>query len=502
MCKHANTSGATRAFSSVLECDDFMKRVQNGDAKPVVFKDFAYKEKDAERKDMGRELVEREIWFQDPVGHKKEFQFVIMHMHFRDEFDHVRHKKRQLQHTHILAAVNLRHHKSIPTQAKNKTGHYESIFKNTYLEDKGLTFRAYNKDGWRWRIVPGKMTTDANIQCLQPEKMQGVHHAFDADGKLDPDQPSTWQTEAVNAPEDKREELLVMRVMKVIEKSMKRAACIDATDCTASDDIGVEVLAFGNNNYSWIDVPGKGILKNAIADAEAVGEAFEKIKANVRREMDIRDPPTLEDKLDEWADERLAPEVEKQVRIVIIFWAGHAFENIDGSTHLVPLGHEWKVKKLQPDKQTVSVRYIIEAVRHRSKDSRLIVILDSCRTEMDTPKWRTMQQSGTTGGPDVKSYNGVEIWFSTAHGEEARDGTSCHSPFTESILHCLQEDLQNKTFDDMWKAIMAEMQQRCPDQVTSRYTSGLCKHETLLPPPPVAVLANGPQEFKVCAYAC
>jgi hypothetical protein len=27
------------------------------------------------------------------------------------------------------------------------------------------------------------MTTDANIQCLQPEKMQGVHHAFDADGK-------------------------------------------------------------------------------------------------------------------------------------------------------------------------------------------------------------------------------------------------------------------------------------------------------------------------------
>ncbi len=57
---HAEDQGGSpmeklRAFSSKQQVSEFLKRMQDGRAKPLLFKDYAYKK-----------TVEREVWFEDP----------------------------------------------------------------------------------------------------------------------------------------------------------------------------------------------------------------------------------------------------------------------------------------------------------------------------------------------------------------------------------------------------------------------------------------------------
>jgi hypothetical protein len=249
-------------------------------------------------------------------------------------------------------------------------------------------------------------------------------------------------------------------------------------------DIGIEVLTIGNNNYSLLGLQEDGKLKNAVADAEAVAEAFRKLGARVQTHRDVQDVDNLESVVNDWAEARLSHDTQGHVRVVFVFWAGHAFHcKQDGLTHVVPTGNGWDIRRMKPGRSTMAVKDIIHILREKSKKSKLILCLDSCRTEMNLEVWTNMRRD-EQGGPDSQSHNGVEIWYSTAHGEVARDGVGRHSHFTESILSCLQvdiSDLYDKTFDDIWKDINKEMQRRDPAQLPSQYKSGVSEHETLLP---------------------
>jgi hypothetical protein len=110
----------SRKFDDKSECLKFMKRVA------VVFKDFPYKKDGVAR-------VEREVWFEDLHGDKvQEFQYVIVHIHFKEFFDWSLDKLRKQQKAHVVASVNLRHYKTSPSPKHDQTGYYESIFKGKY----------------------------------------------------------------------------------------------------------------------------------------------------------------------------------------------------------------------------------------------------------------------------------------------------------------------------------------------------------------------------------
>jgi hypothetical protein len=279
---------------------------------------------------------------------------------------------------------------------------------------------------------------------------------------------------------------MLTQMLYSIDKAMADASTKAFPECATvaaledRQDCGIEVLAFGNNNYSLIGLRKNGVLKNAIADAIAVAGALKKLGARVKIVEDVKDVLNMETVLDDWVESRLATDMDNKVRIVLIFWAGHAFSK-DGVTHLIPTGDNWPIKRIRPGRETLSVQDIIKAVRSKCTESKLIVCLDSCRTQVEGTDWKPIERL-VQGGPDTGQYNGVEVWFSTAHGLEAADGPADHSHFTYSILHCLGGNLQNKTFEVIWGEISQEMEKRDPKQLSSRYENGSSKYKTLLPP--------------------
>jgi hypothetical protein len=360
-----------------------------------------------------------------------------------------------------------------------------------------MTIRKF-PDGWKWKEgLQGNAPDDEHMQFLQTEKMEDVHHYHKGDKRLDlPKFVASMQTESnfagMSMVELADELKTLNRFMYIVENEMCGLPPQDFVnnfnfwrDC---QDQGIEVLTMGNNDYSIVGLKHGGRLKNAVSDAQAVAEAFREVGAHVRTKIDVRDCNILETDVRDWADTRLRPDV----RVVFVYWAGHAFHcKGDGMTHIVPTGQNWNIKSLKAGRDTMPVKDIVDMLRERSQKCKLVICLDSCRTEMDAQNWTSVQRP--EGGPDLKLHEGVEIWYSTAHGEVASDGTAAasHSHFAESILKCLQKDLQNKTFDDLWKEILREMKQRDPTQLPSRYTSGASDHETLLLP---VVVPRQPEE--------
>jgi hypothetical protein len=483
LCRYVQEKANTRKFKDLSECYDFMRRVHRNKAKPLVFKDFNYHGK-----------VEREVWFHDPFR-QEGLHHVIVHIHFADAFDEVRHQNRQLQQTSTVTAINLRHYTNQPS-GQSKSSHYESIFKNTYLEGVGVTIKVF-KHGWRWRQVAAKNTLEHQIQCFQEEKMQGIHLYHEGDEPLDINHFTLHRTIVASDRMSTETELeTIFEFMNVIEIAMMRAPLQDFVQDFAQQDMGIEVLTIGNDNYSLVGLENHGKLKNAVADATAIAQAFRKLGAHVQTEINIRDVKKLEEAIYDWADTRLVPN-RQFIRVVFLYWAGHAFHcKKDGLTHILPTGDNWNIKRLCPGRDTMPVKDIINIIRQSTKKSKLIVCLDSCRTEMKGQDWSSVQ-SYEQGGPDSQSHKEVEIWYSTSHGEPAGDGEESHSHFTESILSCLQGNLHGKTFDAIWRDIYSEMQKRNPEQLPSIYKVGLSEHETLLPKLAVPMKIETESESKV-----
>jgi hypothetical protein len=426
---------------------------------------------------------------------------VIVHIHFADPFDHVKDQNHQQQNTSIVTAVNLRHYQSEPTEGK--TGCYESMFRNKYLEGKGFLIRKFEKR-WKWKDPCTKDAINQRIQCLQPPNMGNLPQYRDGDPRLELHQVLSCSSHSstsrhLNPPAecDKDDLALVINLMEVIEEMSRKVSVMTKSAIKDNHAFnGIKVLAFGNNNYSLLGLDDNGKLKNSIGDAQSVVGAFSKLGAHVQLELDIKDVPDLSQVVDYWAASRLTSDV----CVAFVFWAGHAFQNMkDGSTHLVPTGNNWDIKQLKPVRHTFSVTELIEAVRDKSQSSKLIVCLDSCRTELGGSKeWHSIQHGEK--GTDSKSYEGVEIWYSTSHGAVAQDGVTNHSPFAQSLLNCLGRNLKNKTFEAIWKDISKEMKE-LNHQVPSRYTNGYCEHETLLPVVPEETVASNADLVSIL-YRC
>jgi hypothetical protein len=332
-----------------------------------------------------------------------------------------------------------------------------------------------------------KYTQQKKIQCLKLDGMikQGLVQFFDGDNKLQ--LPRSLQDlhgmssllydvmQAIHDPtETDKPEVVVYDASKMQDGLIKKK-------------INVEVLAIGNDDYSFTCMLDPGKLNNARKDAHAIKKAFSTLGANVEIMEDVKGASTLKRKVLKWAKSRLAPDIQQDVRVVFVFWAGHAFYS-NGATRILPPGPDCTIDELLPE-DTIPVNFLVKTVREQSKKCKLIICLDSCRTQVhfeESSQWASVTRDKDKGS-DADSFDGLEIWYSTAHGETADDGinndcSESHSPFTSSFLECLKGNLDNKTFHDIWNKVQTNMQLVSSDQKPHRYTTTLSEHETLLPP--------------------
>ncbi len=401
-------------------CDEFMKRVQKGDARPVMFKDFNSHGK-----------VDREALFVDTTF---EGFCVRILIHFSDVFDEELYRQRKPQSATTIIAISLRHHQ----HDHGKAEHYGSMFKHTYLEDRGYTFETY-RNGWRWKHERGSMPSQERIQTL----------------------------------------------MQVIEDIVQHSSPVDPVMPREPEHRGIHVLTFGNSNYSLLGLANNGQLRTAAADARAVAEAFQRLGARTCVETDTRDVARIENVLDNRLDSCFTGVGGENVCVVVIFWAGHVITNKNDDTlHLLPVSDNLIFNHIRPGRHTFSVKEMIEMIRERSQNCKVIVCMDSMPKEFESKEWRSLNEKiiKKIGSTDIGRHRGFELWLSATQCSVSMDGTADHSLFTECMLSCLQKDLQNKTFDDMWCEIESEMSKRDAHNMPSRYISGMSKYETLLPP--------------------
>jgi hypothetical protein len=359
--------------------------------------------------------------------------------------------------------INLRHTSS--------SGKYATPFKDVHIEERKedkvfvISHGRGNKKGWMWNTPEhagkGEFDRARNFQNLQ-----GVVQWFEGDCQEHLPQELS-RTLTMDEGFEEWPELLI-DMLDGMDEMVGQASSVDncVLDRFRETYSGIEVLAIGNNNYRLSGLgSNKGVLLNAIRDAEDVAKAFEELGASCKVVKDVELKSNLVDTIREWAEERLTL---PNVRVAFLFWAGHAV-TVNNVTYVIPAIPEKHVNKLNVEDDAASVHKIISTVRGETSACPLIVCLDACRTQVMLPKTSQFKGISQERGPDVGSYSQISIWYSTAHGKVASDGKEGgNSPFVEGLIHCLRENVTGKTFGDILFGVDTYLAERNLGQTANR----------------------------------
>jgi len=180
-------------------------------------------------------------------------------------------------------------------------------------------------------------------------------------------------------------------------------------------------LVIGNDKYS-----GKHILENAINDAKAIAETFEKLGYEVIYLSDCNHEQFADTLYD--FEQKL-----ENFDTAIFYFAGHGFQ-VENENYLASIDcnldniHTFNVSAscIKLD----DILFIFKRVKTKAN----IVIVDACRKFLD----RGLNTSFTT----VTAPKGTIIAFSTSPGEGAKDkGMEGHSIYTGSLLKYIGREL-------------------------------------------------------------
>jgi hypothetical protein len=191
-------------------------------------------------------------------------------------------------------------------------------------------------------------------------------------------------------------------------------------------------LVIGNNEYETVDK-----LKNAVNDAKAVAEAFEKLQYDVKLKLDIKSDD-VSNLLDEFEKETTNYDA------TIFYFAGHGFE-VNGENYLVSIDCQ-----IQPSNSTyyynrhcIRMNEILKILKKYSNKVN-IVIIDACRKSFD--------RSANIGFSPIHAPKGTLLAFSTSPNEGASDsGYEGHSIYTGSLLKYLGRE--NLFVEDLFKKV-------------------------------------------------
>ncbi|PAU92648.1 peptidase C14 [Aliifodinibius salipaludis] len=191
-------------------------------------------------------------------------------------------------------------------------------------------------------------------------------------------------------------------------------------------------LVIGNDEYEFVNK-----LTNAVNDAKAIAEVFEKLQYDVNLKTDIKS-----DRISEILDEFEAEITDYDA--TIFYFAGHGFE-IDGENYLVATDCQ-----IQPSNSThyynrkcIRLNEIL-GVLEKYPNKVNIVIIDACRSSFD--------RSGNIGFSPIQAPKGTLLAFSTSPKESASDsGYEGHSIYTGSLLKYLGRE--NLFVEDLFKKV-------------------------------------------------
>lgn len=193
-------------------------------------------------------------------------------------------------------------------------------------------------------------------------------------------------------------------------------------------------LVIGNNNYQYTTK-----LDNAVNDAKSISDALVRLGYHV----DFISDCTQRDfglKIAEFSEKL------KSYDIGLFFYSGHGLQ-IEGKNYLT--GIDTDFNDAEPAKYTSILLDEILKSMQASELKIKIVILDACRDNPFTDKYRGVSNNGLA---PVYAPKGSIIAFSTSPGERAKDaGGNNHSIYTASILKHIED--KNIPIEDFFKRV-------------------------------------------------
>jgi Uncharacterized protein containing caspase domain len=190
-------------------------------------------------------------------------------------------------------------------------------------------------------------------------------------------------------------------------------------------------LVIGNNEYHESEK-----LKNAVNDAIAIKEVFEKLRFKIifKTNFSANDIPTF---LSDFAENITNYDAS------VFYFAGHGFE-LEGENYLAPIDTQIPpANKYEADRSCIRLSEIIDIHKKNSRKIH-IVILDACRKSFD--------RGSTIGFSPIQAAKGTLIAFSTSPNEGASDiGSPEHSVYTGALLQYIGRE--RLSVEDLFKNV-------------------------------------------------
>ncbi|MGQ0674465.1 MAG: caspase family protein [Hyphomicrobium sp.] len=209
-------------------------------------------------------------------------------------------------------------------------------------------------------------------------------------------------------------------------------------------------LVIGNSEYC-----GKGRLKNARRDAEAIARKFTELGLSVSKGLDVG-RNELNNLISDFGN------ASGECEAAVFFYAGHGLQ-VNGENYILPVDSQISREEDIPRVALSLNRFVLPCLNARVR----VIFLDACRNNPFFDELvRSMSGSKRGGGRSADLRSGLAhmreaaamdtfIAFATAPDSTADDGEGEHSPFTAALLEHVGQP--NRTIFDIMGAVTAEV---------------------------------------------
>jgi len=149
--------------------------------------------------------------------------------------------------------------------------------------------------------------------------------------------------------------------------------------------------------------------------------------------------------------------------VVLFFYSGHGMQ-ANRSNYLIPIGERIENED-EIRHKAFSIDFLFDKL-YNSGSATNIIMLDACR---DNPF--SGFRSATKGFISVTAPSGTIISYSTSPNSAAYDGDGRNSPYTESLLECI--DLPNLQIEVFFKEVRKKVKEKTANNQTPWENSSL-----------------------------
>ena len=184
-------------------------------------------------------------------------------------------------------------------------------------------------------------------------------------------------------------------------------------------------LVIGNSNYQKTE-----ILPNPVNDATDMTNTLKKLGFEVISGTN-QNKQQMENLIRDFG-KRLAD----SKGVGLFFYAGHGIQ-FGGNNFLIPVDANILAED-EVEYSSVNVNFVLTKMAN-AKNNLNIVILDACRNNPFSRKWRNYRDFGDKGGlARMDAPTGTLIAYATKPGEVASDGTERNGLYTGALLEYMQ----------------------------------------------------------------